>query len=148
MGSLTPGERDALTAAGQKARQDPKVLAAAAEMNDAMEAVNAAMLAIDKSLGPILERVEAASSPGAGRLHLTADEREQLRAARESIEGSPEIDAWQKAAADYRETLRQAMIAADPSVAAILYKMPRTATDERHGAVTTGSAGSSARPAH
>jgi len=125
---LTPEERDTLMAAAQKARQDPAVKAAAEKMHEAMKAARDAMIATDKSLGPLIDKIEAATSspsPGVPRPTLTADEREQLRAGRDAIKGTPAADAWQKATAEYFAALRQAMIAADASVAAILDKLPQ-----------------------
>jgi hypothetical protein len=111
-------------AAAKKARQDPAVVAAAAKMHQAMLAFDDAMLAKDKSIGPVIEKIKAASSPGAPRPRLTAQEVEQLRSARVSMMGAPETDAWKQATEDYRAAMRQAMTAADPSMAAILAKLP------------------------
>jgi hypothetical protein len=123
LGTLSPQERTVLIAVGQKARQDPKVREAAEKMRNARKALNAAMVAKDNTLRPILDKVEAASSPGGIPPRLTGDEREQLRAAREAMKGTPEADAWQKASADYHQAVREAVIAADPSAAPILEKM-------------------------
>jgi len=110
-------------AAAKKARQDPAVVAAAAKMHQAILGFDDAMLAKDKSIGPVIDKIKAASSPGAPRPHLTAEEVEQLRSARVSMMGAPETDAWKQATEDYRAAMRQAMIAADPSMAAILAKL-------------------------
>lgn len=122
--TLTPDERSTLLAAGKKAQQDPAVKAAREKMDAAMKAAREAMVAKDKSLAPLFDKVEAASSPGAPRPHFTAGEAAQLRAARDSILGTPEADALQKAEVEYRAAVRQAMIASDPNVAPILDRLP------------------------
>ena len=124
--ALTLEERTALVTAGQKARQDPKVQAAAEKVKEAMKAVEDAMVAKDKSLAPIIAKAQAATSPGAPRPLLTGTERMQFIAAREAMQGTPELAAAQQASADYREAVRQAMIAADPSIAAIIEKLSQT----------------------
>ena len=122
MGSITPDERTALVSASQKARQDPDVVAAGAKMHDAMEAARVVIVATDPSLTPLFDKIKAA---GAQRPQLTQEEIAKLRAGRDAINGTPESNAWEKATADYREAMRKAMIAADPSVAAILAKLPQ-----------------------
>jgi hypothetical protein len=117
---LTPEERTRLAGARQKAMRDPRVRAAAARMRDAARALDAAMAGKDKSLRPILDKAEAAQSPGSFHIRLTGDEREELRAAREAMEGSPEEAAVRKAEDDYRKTAADVMTAADPSMAAII----------------------------
>ena len=63
--SLTPAERQQLMTARQKAESDPAVAAAREKVKEAMkeahEASKAAMLKADPTLGPILEKVEAAT---------------------------------------------------------------------------------------
>ena len=120
---LTPEEETILKAARDKARQDPAVEAAAQKMDAAMKAAHAAMVAKDKSIGPLLDQVEASSSPGALRPLFTPEETAQLRAAREAIKGTPEAEAWQTATVDHYEAQRKAEIAADPAVEAILNKL-------------------------
>lgn len=122
---LTPEERTRLAGVRQKAMRDPRVRAAAARMRDAARALDAAMVAQDKSLRPILDKAEAAQSPGSFHIRLTGDEREELRAAREAMEGTPEEAAVQKAEDDYRKTTADVMTAADPSMAAIIAGLTR-----------------------
>jgi hypothetical protein len=123
--SLTPDEIAKLRAASKAAQQDPDVKIAAAKMRDAMKAAREAMVAKNKALSPLLDKVEASASPGAQRPTFSADERQQLRDARQSIIGTPEAQAWQEATQEYRDALHKAMVAADPSVQAILDKMPQ-----------------------
>jgi membrane protein involved in colicin uptake len=62
--SLPQEEKDKLKAASEKAQQDPKVQAARAKMEAAAkemrEAMNAALVAADPSVEPILKKLEAA----------------------------------------------------------------------------------------
>jgi hypothetical protein len=142
---LTPEEQSTLRTASENAQKDPAVRAAVEKLHAAMTAARPAMLAKDPSLAPLLNKVEAISfpSPGAERPSLTADEMLKLRAGRSAINGTPLADAWRKATADYRAAVRQAMIAGDPSVAAILDKLSN-AGGERRSIVATGSPKASA----
>jgi len=133
--AITPEERAALIVAGQKAREDPKVQAAAMRMHAAAMAFNAAMVARDASLGPILQKIDAANSEAGLHIRLTADDREQLRAAREAMRGTPEAAALQQATADYRKTASDAMTAADPSLSAIIARLPQPGGDTRIGRI-------------
>ena len=62
--SLSQDEKDKLKAASEKAGQDPKVQAARAKMEAAVkelrEAMNAALIAADSSVEPILKKLEEA----------------------------------------------------------------------------------------
>ena len=62
--SLSRDEKDKLKAASEKARQDPKVEAARAKMEAAAkemrETMNAALVAADPSVEPILKKLEEA----------------------------------------------------------------------------------------
>lgn len=64
MESLTPAEREQLKAARQKAKDDPAVLEARKQAEVAMKAARdaekAAMLKVDATIGPILDKIEAA----------------------------------------------------------------------------------------
>lgn len=63
LANLSPEEREKLKAAHEKAMQDPKVQAAhetlAAAQKAFQDALKAALLQADPSLGPILEKMEA-----------------------------------------------------------------------------------------
>lgn len=123
--SISPDERDKLRAASQAAQKDPDVIAAEAKFHAAIKAATDLMITKDASLKPILDKVEAGDRPDA--LHLTPDEQAKLRAGREAIAGTPELDAWQAATTAYLVAMRKAMIASDPSVADILAKLPHAA---------------------
>jgi hypothetical protein len=125
LGPLTPEERTALDGAREKAQRDPRVRAAAARMRKAEQALDAAMVAQDKSLRPILDKAEAAHSPGSFHIRLTGDEREELRVAREALSGSPEEDALQKARDEYHKTAADVMTEGNPSMAAIIERLPQ-----------------------
>ena len=62
--SLTPEERQQLMAARQKAEADPAVATAKqnaeAAMKEMREAMKSAMLKADPTIGPVLEKMEAA----------------------------------------------------------------------------------------
>ena len=64
MESLTPAERQQLKAAREKAEADPAVAAAHENAKEAMkaahEAMKAAMLKADPTIGPILDKLQAA----------------------------------------------------------------------------------------
>jgi len=124
LGPLTPEERAALDGARQKAQRDPRVRAASERMRKAEQALDAAMVAQDKSLRPILDKAEAAHSPGIFHIRLTGDEREELQAAREALRGSPEELALQKARDEYYKTTGDVMTEGNPSMAAIVKRLP------------------------
>ena len=69
--SLTPAERQQFLDARKKAEADPAVTAAKAtaeaELKEAREAHKAAMLKADPTIGPILEKIEAAMKAHAPR---------------------------------------------------------------------------------
>jgi hypothetical protein len=120
---LTPDERSTLVTVTQEATDAPAVKAAIKKRHEAIVAEHAAMVAKDKSLGPIFEKIDAGISPNVLPPTLTDAQRAKLLAARAAMAGTPEEAAVQKAAADYREALHKAMIAEDPSIAPILDKM-------------------------
>jgi len=139
---FSAADRGSLIAAGEKIRKDPKVIAAAAKMHAAMLAVNAVMVAKDPSLGPILDKIQAASVPHAVRTPLTPDDRQKLRAARDAMKGTPEGAAWLQATMDYRAAVREAMLTADPGISNVLNKLPQPGVHVTGAAITSGSAAS------
>jgi hypothetical protein len=143
--SPTPDVEAALSEARVKARQDPAVQAAAEKLHEAMKVAHAAMLAKDPTLGPLLEKIEAASAPGSRPPSFTADEYLKIHEGMASIRGTPEADAWKQATADYRAALRKAMVAADPSIADILARLPEPGAS--HGAGAPHSPAPSGSPA-
>jgi hypothetical protein len=145
---LTPEENQTLKDAMQKARQDPTVQAANLRKQEAAKAARDAIVAKDKSFGPLFEKImpTSAPSPGAARPVLSADEQAQLHAAQESIMGTPEGAALQKANLDYVQALHAAMIAADPAVDAIFAKLPQNAMFTHHAAASPSPAPAAAAP--
>ncbi len=120
---LTPDERSKLVAVTQEAIDAPPVKAAIKKRHAAVVAEHAAMIARDKSLAPIFDKLDAGASPNVLPPTLTDAQHAKLIAARAAMAGTPEDAAVEKAGADYREALHKAMIAVDPSVAPILDKM-------------------------
>jgi hypothetical protein len=145
LANISPAESDTLRAANQKAQKDPAVQAAAEKMRAARKAAADAIVAKDKSLAPLFDKIEAASA-ASQRVALTADERQQLNAGFDSIKGTPEADAFQKSNNDFRQVVRQAMIAADPSVAAILAKLPQPTVTHAGPGAPRPAASASATP--
>ena len=126
---LTSEERSTLIAADGVARNDPAVVTALAAMQAAKAVACATMIVKTPSIAPLLEKIEPsnAPAPGATPVQLTDAEKAQLKAARDSIKGTPEADAWKQATDDFRAALRKATIAANPACEAILDKLPQGA---------------------
>lgn len=153
-GNMSQEDREKLKAAREKAMQDPKVQDAQENAKAANEAFqNArrqALLAADPSVGPILDKVQAALKSGTGTAAgqgkgnggfegrggwrmaqaldtLTPEEREKLKAAEQKIKDNPDLVSARdkKVAADQllASTLHDAMIAADPTIEPLLKKM-------------------------
>lgn len=148
---LSPEEREKLRAARDQAMQDESVKAAREKMQSANEelrkVLRPALLSADGSLGPILDKMEKAEKermdkgPGAGRPPgpppgdgprgpmgvLTKEEREKLQAAREKVKDNADVKAahekQEAATREFREAMKAAMIAADPSIEPLLEKM-------------------------
>jgi hypothetical protein len=123
---LTPDEGKTLNAASEKAKNDPKVIAAAKKLHTAMLDARAVMIAQNPKIAALLERAMPSGSPsfGSPRPAMTAEDFPKIRAARDAIKDTPQGLAWQKATAEYRTAVHDAMIAADPKVAAIFAKLP------------------------
>lgn len=119
---LSPGDASAYIAATRRAMQDPSVQTAMANLRNAIKALRVAMLAKDSSLGPIIAKLQAPRTPGALPAPLTPAERDHLHNASEAMKGSPELLALEKARADFRVVMRNAVLKADPSVSAIFAK--------------------------
>lgn len=159
-GIFSPEDREKLRAARDKAMQDENVKTAREKMRAASEefrkVLRPALLAQDRSLAPILDKMEKAekeriekraSDAAAGRLSgegpagpmaiLTKEEREKLDAARDKVKENAEVKAAREkqdaAAREFRDVMRAAMIAADASVAPLLDKL--TQARGRVGAV-------------
>lgn len=149
--NLTPEEKAKFQAAREKAMQDPKVQDAQENMkasNDAFRAARKqALLAQDPSLGPILDKLEAAApkpnvsgsqggakagpSERGGRRPdlsvLTSEERDKLKAANEKIKDNPDVstarDKAQQANKQFASVVHGTLLAADPSIEPLLKKV-------------------------
>jgi hypothetical protein len=149
--SLPPETRKRFEAAREKALQDPKLQelrqAADRAKRDFLKAMRDKMLEIDPELSDIVKkragerkswkgwREEGAPS---GFGNLGEDELEKLMSAREKAKSDLAVQAAEKkkreantleernaASEDYRKAMREAMVKADPSIAALLEKMTR-----------------------
>jgi hypothetical protein len=144
---LTPAERQTLMDANKKAKLDPTVVAADQTRKDAMKAVRQAMVAKDPSITSVVAKIEAASSPGAARLTLSANERAQLHDDGIAVQNTPEGLALKKANSDYNLALRKAMVAADPAVVPVLMKLHLIGERVPVPAASPGAAATSPSPA-
>jgi hypothetical protein len=141
---LTAEEKARIAKAGQAAQQDPEVIASGVELNDAVKAATVAMIAKDPTLKPLLDKIEAASAPGAERPQFSSGDYDHLSAGRASIAGTPEAATWQKATLQYREAVHKAMLAADPTLDAVFKKLEaRAAGGGPPAAAATPGAGAS-----
>ena len=101
MGGLPPEEARRLGAAREKAKEDPTVRSLK-EARDALDqqlekAMDAALLAADPGLAPVLEKVKQSRSRAKGMRDrfesLNPEQREQLKAARKKAQDDPEVVA-------------------------------------------------------
>lgn len=122
-----------LRAARATAMKDPAVQSALIKETKAADGLRAALLAEDKSLGPILDKIPNPSSAAARATPqpLTPEERTKIIAARDGLKDAPEGRAMQSAAIEFKTALRAAMITADPSVGPILDKIDAAAAAMR-----------------
>jgi len=141
---LPPEEAQRLAAAREKAKNDPTVRSLK-DARDALDeqlekAVNAAMLAADPGLAPVLEKVKQ-SRERARKMRdrfesLTPGQREQLKTARQAAKDDPAVVAAREAmrAADspearreagkaLREAMKAAMLKQNPGLAPLLEKL-------------------------
>jgi hypothetical protein len=147
--SLSPETRNRFMAAREKALQDPKLqqLRQAAETakSDFLKAMRDKMLEIDPGLADIIKKragerkswrdwKEKGTASGFG--NLSEDELDKLLSARQKAKSDLAVQAAEKkkreastpeehnaASEDYRKAMREAMVKADPSIAALLEKM-------------------------
>jgi hypothetical protein len=147
--SLPPETRKRFEAAREKALQDPKLQelrqAADRAKRDFLKAMRDKMLEIDPGLADIVKKRagepkswngwrEGGTLSGFG--NLSEDELEKLMSAREKAKSDLAVQAAEKkkreantleernaASEDYRKAMREAMVEADPSIAALLEKM-------------------------
>lgn len=142
--NLTPDEQQKLSAARDKAKEDPTVRSLK-EAKDALEgqlenAVRAAMLAADPSLAPTLDKIKQARDRAKemkGKFEsLTPEQKQQLKAAREKAKDDPAVqtarekmrnaqgpEAKRDAARDMLEAGKAAMLKADPTLGPLLDKL-------------------------
>jgi len=147
--SLPPETRKRFEAAREKALQDPKLQelrqAADRAKRDFLKAMRDKMLEIDPGLADIVKKRagerkswkgwrEEGTPSGFG--NLSEDQLEKLMSAREKAKSDLAVQAAEKkkreantleernaASEDYRKAMREAMVKADPSIAALLEKM-------------------------
>ncbi len=157
---MDQADREKLKAAFTKAMQDPKVQAAQEKQQGAgkefRDTVRPLLITEDSSLAPILEKMEKAASDESGAKErgaqaggfagrggimramatLTPDERQKLMAAQQKIKEKPEVKAAEEkrrvALQQFTKTLREAMLAADPSVAPLLDQMEQARVQGNH----------------
>ncbi len=128
---ITQDQWAKLTAAHEKAMQDPKVVAARDNTkklwDDYLGIVRKKVLANDASMAPLLDKADkifAAMESGSQPPPMTADEQKSLRDAVTKVESDPEIkDAMAKftEAKKAKDVLvRAAILKADPSLEPVL----------------------------
>ena len=144
MPGLPPEEAQRLAAAREKAKNDPTVrsLKEAREAVDRQleSAMNAAVLAADPGLAPVLEKVKQSRERAKGLRDrfesLTPEQREQLKSAREAAKDDPAVvaarekmksadspEARREAGKALHEAMKAAMVSKDPSLAGLLEKL-------------------------
>jgi Spy/CpxP family protein refolding chaperone len=142
--NLTPDERQRLSAAREKAKDDPTVqsLREAREKvgEQLVSAMRSAMLAADPSLGPTLDKIKEARDRAKGMRDkfrsLTPEQGQQLKAAREKAKDDPTVQAAREkmreargpeakraAARELHEAMKAAMLKADPALASLLEQL-------------------------
>jgi len=148
--NLPPDIRQRFEAAREKALQDPKIQELRKEADRAngefFKAMREKMMELDPGLAEIVkkqameggkgwkDRKGPGGPPGMGS--LSEDEHKKLMAAREKAKADPSVQAAEKkkesaqspedrktASEEYRKTMHEAILRADPSVAPLLEKM-------------------------
>lgn len=138
---LTPEEHQKLSAAREKAKDDPTVRSLHETKQKLEEqlanAMRAAMLAADPSLGPTLDKIKEARERAKDMRDkfesLTPEQRQQLKSARQKAKDDPAVQAAREkmrdargpeakraAAREMHEAMKAAMLKADPSLASLL----------------------------
>ncbi len=144
MPGLPPEEAQRLAAAREKAKADPTVRSLK-DARDALDeqlekAVNAAMLAADPGLAPVLEKVKQ-SRDRAKKMRdrfesLTPQQRQQLKSARQAAKDDPAVvsarekmrgakspEARREAGKALREAMKAAMTKQNPDLAPLLEQL-------------------------
>ena len=138
---LSPDEQRRLSAAREKAKNDPTVRSLR-EARDAVEkqleaAMRGVMLSTDPALAPVLDKIEAARARAKdmrGRFEaLTPQQRDQLKKARRAAKDDPAVQAArakldaaqdpqakQAAAKEMHEAMRVAVLKSNPELAPLL----------------------------
>ena len=141
---LTPEEHQKLSAAREKAKDDPTVRSlheAKQKVEEQLDnALRAAMLAADPSLAPTLDKIKEARDRAKGMKEkfesLTPEQKQQLKAARQKAKDDPAAQAAREklreaqgpeakrdAAREMHEAMKAAMLKADPSLGSLLEKL-------------------------
>ena len=135
--SIAPDQRAKLKAAYVKAAQDPKVVAAQADVLKAWDnyraIVKKKILASDASMGPILDKADQISAAQATGQQppatLTPDEKKSFHDALQKIETDPDVKAAQSKMQDLKKTkdalMRAAIIQADPTLEPVLEEIDK-----------------------
>ena len=144
MGGLPPEEARRLGAAREKAKEDPTVRSLK-EARDALDqqlekAMDAALLAADPGLAPVLEKVKQSRSRAKGMRDrfesLTPEQREQLKAARQKAKDDPAVVAAREkmksakspeerreAGQAMREVMKAAILKQNPDLGPLLQQL-------------------------
>ena len=144
MGGLPPEEARRLGAAREKAKEDPTVRSLK-EARDALDqqlekAMDAALLAADPGLAPVLEKVKQSRNRAKGMRDrfesLTPEQREQLKAARQKAKDDPAVVAAREkmksakspeerreAGQAMREAMEAAILKQNPDLAPLLQQL-------------------------
>ena len=144
MGGLPPEEARRLGAAREKAKEDPTVRSLK-EARDALDqqlekAMDAALLAADPGLAPVLEKVKLSRSRAKGMRDrfesLNPEQREQLKAARQKAKDDPAVVAAREkmksakspeerreAGQAMREAMKAAILKQNPDLAPLLQQL-------------------------
>ena len=142
--NLSPEERRKLAAAREKAEEDPTVQSLRDAKDQVSEqlanAMRAAMLAADPSLGPTLDKIKEARDRAKNMREqfrsLSPEQKKQLKAARMEAKDDPAVqaarekmrsaqgpEAKREAAKEMHQAMKVAMLKADPSLAPLLEKL-------------------------
>ena len=154
--NLTPDEAQRLRAAREKAKNDPtiKSLREARDAIDAQleNAMNAAIVAADASLAPVVEKIKAARGRAKDARDkfesMTPEQMEALKAARQTAKDDPAVvaarekmksaqdpEAKREAAREFHEAMKASITKQNPSLAPLLDKIgpPRGGPGEGMG---------------
>jgi len=142
--NLPPEEMQSLAAAKEKAKNDPTVrslLEARKAIDTQLEnAMRAAMLTADPTLGPVLDKLKQARTRAKDvrdRFEsLTPEQKESLKAARESVKNDPAVqvarekiraaqgpEAKKQAALELHQAVKDAVLKQNPELAPLLDRL-------------------------